>query len=64
MELTERILQDSGVRTRRLVVAPGERAGGFLYGWWAVRSAALRLASGYGSDPLAVPLVERFKQEL
>lgn len=62
--LTQSLLEGAGVRKLRLDLPEGPRAACFLYAWWALRTAAWRLAAGYGTDPVEVPLIERFKRDL
>lgn len=64
MQLTEELLQASGVRTKQVALPAGIRTDAFLHMWWMLRSSAQSLARVYGVEADSTPLIEEFKKKL
>ncbi len=63
-DLMESLLNEQGVRTASLSLPSSSRADAFAHGWWLLRNMTLALASAYGVDPEATPLIDSFKKGL
>ena len=64
MALTEEVLRNEDMRTRRIALPHAHRIETLLYAWWLSREAARSLSREDGINPDGTPLIDAFKRAL